>query len=263
MRTAIRSFWWVSIAVLCFASWAVGGTTATLNSEGSFDYDDINVGPYQGTVNGGPNTQIICDDFADGSVVNKPWKVDITSFSNLASDLGNTLWGSYYLSKKVASTTIVDWYEEAAWLTEGLLKQSANSNNQAYYSYAIWAVFDPTGVLEWLEKHNENGHGPDNAACKAIFGSNCGSVNLKNLTSGLLWMAQQDYKTGNYSNLLIITALGPNGKACRVGDCPSQEFFEVVAEEGGAAGMYLLLAAVCCLGGMFVRSRRQGLGRAA
>jgi hypothetical protein len=263
---AIRRFGFVAIAVLCFATWAAAGTTATatLTGEGSFDYDGVSIGPYYGTINGGPNTQMICDDFVDESAVNKPWKVDITSFSNLASDLGSTLWGSYYLSKNVASATIIDWYEQAAWLTQGLLTQSPKSNKQAYYSYAVWAVFDPSGVLQWLEYHNQNGRGPDNAACNAVFGSNCGSVSLKNLTSGLLWMAEQDYKTGNYSNFLIITALGSNGKACSVGNCPSQEFIEpMTVAEGGTAAMYLLLAAACCFGGMFFRSRRQSLGGVA
>ena len=162
----------------------------------------------------------------------------------------------------MAGATIVDWYEQAAWLTQGLLTQSAKSNNQAYYSYAVWAVFDPSGVLHWLENHNQNGHGADNAACNAIFGSNCWSVKLTHLTSGLLWMAEQNYMKGNYANLLIFTPLGSNGKPCSVGDCPGQEFFRPMAvAEGGIAGMYVLLAVAFCLAGMFLRSRRQGLGR--
>src|ERR1035441_7655081 len=110
---ATRRFWCVAIAVLCLASWAAAGTTATLTltSDGNITYDGVYVGPYYATVNGVPNTPIVCDDFADPAAVHKTWKSDVTSFSNLASDLGNTLWGSYYLSKKVASATIVDWYE--------------------------------------------------------------------------------------------------------------------------------------------------------
>ena len=261
---ATRRFWCVAIAVLCLASWAAAETTATLTltSDGNITYDGVYVGPYYATVNGVPNTPIVCDDFADPAAVHKTWKSDVTSFSNLASDLGNTLWGSYYLSKKVASATIVNWYEQAAWLAQGLLTQSPKSNNQAYYSYAVWAVFDPSGVLYWLEKHNQNGHGADNAACNAIFGSNCGSVNLKHLTSGLLWLAQQNYMNGNYANLLIFTPLGSDGKPCSVGKCPAQEFFGPMAvAEGGVAGIYLLLAAACCLAGMFLRSHGQSLGR--
>ena len=257
---AIRRFGCVAIAVLCFATWAVA-QNITLTSDGNIEYDGAYVGPYYATVNGAPNTPIVCDDFADQSKVGSTWKTSVISFSNLASDLGQTLWGSYYLSKGSASATIVDWYEQAAWLAQKLLVQPAKSNNQAYYSYAVWAVFDPSAVLRWLEKHGQNGHGADNAACNAVFGSNCGRVNLCKLTSGLLWMAEQNYMKGNYANLLIFTPLGSNGKPCSVGDCAGQEFFGPAVPEGGTAGMYLLLTAVCCLGGMFLRSRGQSLGR--
>lgn len=251
---AIRRLGCVAIAVLCFATWTVA-QNITLTSDGNIEYDGAYVGPYYATVNGVSNTPIVCDDFADQSKVGTTWKTTVISFSNLASDLGQTLWGSYYLSKKVASATIVDWYEQAAWLTQGLLAQSAKSSSQAYYSYAVWAVFDPSAVLQWLEKNGQYGKA-DNAACNAVFGSNCGSVILSKLTSGLVWMAEHNYMNGNYANLLIFTPLGSNGKPCSVGDCAGQEFFGPMAvPDGGAAVIYLLLAAACCFGGMFLRSR--------
>jgi hypothetical protein len=258
MKSAIRSFWRLAVLVsLCFAPFALAQNTVDLTSAGGFGWDGVYISPYYGTVDGVPNTPVICDDFMDQSKINgKSWNANITQLSSLsASTLGSTLWGSY-LSGSQSTQTIIDWYEEAAWLTLGLLAEPAKSADRAYYSYAIWAVFDPTGVLSWLSKHN------DTAACNFIFGAgnNCKNTNL---TSGaLLLTAQQSYQSGNYSNFLIITPLEANGKVCTPGNgsCPSQEFFEIVAE-GSTAAMYLLLASFSCFAAMFFRSRRRRPGR--
>jgi hypothetical protein len=256
MKSAIRSFWRLALlAPLCLALPAFAQNTVVLTSAGGFVWDDIYVSPYYGTVDGVPNTQVICDDFADHSEINgKPWNANITQLSSLsASTLGSTLWGSYF-SGSQSTQTIVDWYEEAAWLTLGLLAQPARSSEKAYYSYAIWAVFDPTDVLNWLSSHG------DTAACNAIFGNACTSTTASK--GSILYNAQQSYMNGNYSNFLIITPLGSNGLVCTPGNgsCPSQEFFEIVAE-GGTAAMYFLLAALSCVGAMLFRSRRQHPGR--
>ena len=258
MKSAMRSSLGLALLVLlCFAPGASAQNTVVLTDAGDFVWDNIYVSPYYGTVNGVPNTQVICDDFMDQSQLNgKPWNANITQLSSLsASTLGNTIWGSYYAGSQ-STQTIINWYEEAAWLTLGLLAQPAKSADKAYYSYAIWAVFDAEGVRSWLNSHN------DTAACNFIFGAgnNCKNTNL---TAGaLLLTAQQSYQSGNYSNFLIITPLGSNWKVCTPGNgsCPSQEFFEVVAE-GGTAAMYLLLASFSCFAAMFFRSRRQRPGR--
>jgi hypothetical protein len=255
-NSAIRNFLRLaSLALLCFGPFAVAQNTVDLTSAGGFVWDGVYVSPYYGTVDGVANTQLICDDFMDESQINgKAWNANITQFSSLsASTLGSTLWGSYY-SGSQSTQTIIDWYEEAAWLTLGLLAQPAKSADKAYYSYAIWAVFDASGVLSWLNSHN------DTAACNFIFGAgnNCKNTNL---TAGaLLLTAQNSYASGNYSNFLIITPL-LNGEVCTpgTGTCPSQEFFEIVAE-GGTAAMYLLLASFSCFAAMFFRSRRQRHG---
>jgi len=254
MKSAIRSLWRLGLlAALCVVPSAFAQDTVVLTGAGGFAWDGIYISPYYGTVDGVPNTQVICDDFADESQLNgKPWNANITQLSSLSvSTLGNTLWGAYY-SGSQSTQTIINWYEEAAWLTLGLLAQTPKSADRAYYSYAIWAVFDPGGVLSWLSSHN------DTAACNFIFGAgnNCKTTNL---TAGaLLLTAQNSYMNGNYSNFLIITPLASNGQVCTPwsGNCPSQEFFEIVAE-GGTAAMYLLLASLSCFGAMLLRSRRQ------
>lgn len=256
MKSAIKSFLrLVFLALLCCAPSAFAQDTVVLTNAGGFVWDNVFVSPYYGTVNGVPNTQLICDDFMDQSQLNtRPWNANVTQLSSLsASTLGNTLWGSYF-SGSQSTQTIIDWYEEAAWLTLGLLAQPANSSERAYYSYAIWAVFDPTGVLNWLSSHG------DTNACMAIFGNACTSTTASK--GSILYNANQSYASGNYSNFLIITPLGSNGKVCTAGNgsCPSQEFFEIVAE-GGTAAMYLLLASLSCLAAMLFRSRRHHPGR--
>lgn len=257
MKTAVRSFWWLTIvAVLGFAPGAFAqdqnDIQVDLTSVGNgVVMDDVYVSPYVATVNGVQNTQVICDDFADESQLNTGWNANTTQFSNLSSEVGRTLWGSWLMSAQggsMSATAVVNLYEQAAWLSLGLIQQvGVNSTQQGYYSYAIWAVFDPTGVKNWLTAHN------DTNAINAIFGSN-----------GLLAKALLSYASGNYSNFVIITPLGANGQVCTpaVGggsgssSCPAQEFF-MQMPEGGAALIYLLLAGLSCIGAIFFRSRQR------
>jgi len=257
MKAITGTFWQVMfLALLCLAPRAFA-QTVDVTSAGSFVYDGDYVSPYYATVNGVPSTAVICDDFADTTTLNTTWSANVTQFSNLSSSLGNTVWGAYYTSQKVAAATIIDWYEEAAWLTLQLLAQPSGSNNQAWYSYAEWAVFDPNSVLSWLKTHGSGG-GADTAACEAIFGNACTSTTAS--AGSFLYNAEQNYAKGNYSNFLILSPT-VNGTVCSPfisgsGNCPAQEFLEIVPE-GGTAAMYLLLAAVSCLGAMLFRSRRQ------
>jgi hypothetical protein len=245
MKRAIRVFLWVGIAALSLAPWAVA-QNVTLTSAGSNVADGIYVSPYYATVNGATNTPIVCDDFADNSYLNTPWTANVQSFSSLSSSLANTAWGGVPGALKL--------YEEAAWLTMTLLRQPAGSAGQVNYSYAVWAVFDPSGVINQLKLYG------DTATCNAIFGAgnNCSSTTV---TGGLLGGAQgQSYSLSQFANVVILTpVISVNGKpqTCTAGGCPEQEFIELVPE-GGAAMAYLLLASVCCFGAMFLRSRRLG-----
>jgi hypothetical protein len=239
MKRAMRTFLWVGIAALSLAPWAVA-QNVTLTSAGNNVYDGVYVSPYYATVNGATNTPIVCNDFKDNSYLNTSWTANIQSFSSLSSNLANTAWGAVPGALKL--------YEEAAWLTLTLVKQPSGSIGQVDYSYAVWAVFDPTGVISWLAKYG------DTATCNAIFGNNnnCQSTNV---TGGLLGGAQgNSYTIGEFSNVLLITP-EVGGKTCTAGGCPEQEFFQV--PEGGTDMAYLLLTGLCCFGAMFLRSRRQ------
>lgn len=242
-KRAIRVSLWVGIAALAFSPWAIA-QNVTLTSAGNNVADGIYVSPYYATVNGATNTPIVCDDFKDNSFLNTSWSGSITSFSSLSSSNIPTAWGAA-LGVSGATFTL---YEEAAWLTLTLLQQHSGSAGQVDYSYAVWAVFDPSGVVSWLKAYG------DTATCNAIFGNgnNCLSTNV---TGGLLGGVPSSYSTGEFANVLIITPT-VSGKTCTAGGCPEQEFIELVPE-GGAALAYLLLASLCCFGAMFLRSRRQ------
>ena len=236
-----RVFTCLTVGVLCIAPWALA-QNVDLTSAGNHVYDGIYMSPYYATVNGVPNTPIVCDDFADNSYLNTPFTANVQSFSSLSSSLANTAWGG-------APGVTLKLYEEAAWLTMSLLKQASGSTGQVNYSFAVWATFDPTGVVAWLSKYG------DTATCNAIFGAgnNCLSTNV---TGGLLGAAQNNtYNIGQFSNFVLITPM-VGGKTCTAGSCPEQEFLQMVPEGGGALA-YLLLAGMCCLGALFVRSRRQ------
>ena len=238
-----RLLLWAGLVAISLVPCAIA-QNVTLTSAGNNVYDGVYVSPYYATVNGAANTPIVCDDFADNSYLNSGWNGYVQSFSSLAGSLSNTAWGP------VPGVTL-KMYEEAAWLTMTLLQQPVGTSGQVNYSYAVWAVMDPGGVISWLQKYG------DIATCNAIFGAgnNCLSTNV---TGGLLGGAQSNpYTIGEFSNVFLITP-EVNGATCKAGGCPEQEFIEVVGvPEGGAAFAYLVLAGFCCFGAMFLRSRRR------
>jgi len=200
--------------------------------------DGIYVGSYTAdNLTTGGSVQIVCDDFRDDS--NYDSHTYTTTAFSLGSSLGNTLWGS-----KGATLT---QYEEAAWLTIGMLGQTGVT--QGEYSFAIWAIFDAGDVANWLTKYG------DAATCNAVFGT--GSFAGGKCTAGKGGLVGQalagasTYTPGEFSNVLILTPTG-----CSSNSCPEQEFLEVVAE-GGSTGLYLLLAGLACFGAIILRSLHQ------
>lgn len=236
MRFAIRgSRLLVMGALLSLAPCLLAQVNLQINNPPSNNVlDGIYVGSYSATnTSTGAQMQITCDDFKDNSDYNRT-----TYTSSAFGSFGNTLWGSL-----IGAAT---FYDKAAWLTLGMLNQTGLT--QGYYSYAIWAVFDATDVLNWLKQYN------DTAACNAVFGAgnNCSSTQVT--SGGLLSNAQQNYMNGNYSNFVILTPQGCKGGA---GSCPEQEFLELMpVPEGGSTLAYLLLAGISCFGAI-IYCRRQ------
>jgi len=241
MRGVIRNVGWLLVAaVLCVAPSAFAGTVNLQidNPPSNNILDGIYVGSYSAMNTAtGAQTHIICDDFKDDSNFNAATYV-VHSFGNFIG----TVWGSGAATQ----------YQEAAWLTLGLLQQTGAV--QGYYSYAIWALFDPSDVANWLTSY------ADSSACNAVFGNGswgggkctAGNGGLTGLAAG------QQFYQGEFSNFLILTPTCSAGP----GTCQEQEFFQLVPE-GGSAGLYLLLAGLSCFAAMaYSRRRTAGAGLA-
>lgn len=240
------------IATICVASTAQAQVSMTLTGPTSGPvYDNIYMSPYYATVGGVANTPVICDDFGDDSYFGSTWNASVTSFSNITSN--NTSWGM-----AGANTAL---YGAVGYLTNLVLSATPGSVAQVIDTFALWAVFDPSGVESYLAS-NPITSGPltTSALCSAIFGTaDCtGSVAQ---AGGLLYSALNSGDTaGGFPSLVVLSPL-VNGTSnlctARSGNCPAQEFIALSVAEGGTTSAYLLLAGVCCAGAMFLRSRRR------
>ena len=101
--------------------------------------------PYYLTMNGGPQTPMMCDDFYDRISVGDSWQANITQLSS--GDMSLTRFGD--LTK----------YEEAAYLL--LQTRTTDPSQWGNINWAIWDIFDPNadpgaaykaGVDYWLNK---------------------------------------------------------------------------------------------------------------
>jgi hypothetical protein len=258
MRKAIRVVLWVGVVALSLGTWAVAQTSVTLTAPApGYSYDGIYVSPYYATVGGVANTPVVCDDFYDEST-KSTWTATITPFSGISQS--NTSWG---LAEKVAGETLsqtLSQYNAVAWLTLKVLQQTPGTLGQIDYSFALWAVFDPSGVENWLTTHNPGSGAPETVTqlCSTIFGSKgCAWTSADPLGGYLLQAFNASVPSGGYNLEVISPDLTGSTSICQAGTgCAAQEFIARVPE-GGAAIAYLVLAGLCCFGAMFLRSRRQ------
>jgi len=238
------------------APWAVAQTSVTLTAPPpGFAYDGIYMSPYYATVGGVANTPVICDDFGDDST-KSTWTATATPFTGLSA-LTNTSWA-------LAGGTLAQ-YDAVAYLTLQVLNQTYGSTGQVKYSFADWAVFDPTGVASYLTSNPiTTGTLTTADLCNAIFGLGAFSATTKVCSAakgGLLGTAYAALVPNGGYHMVILSpdTTGSNPLAvCKAETgCAAQEFIAMSVPEGGAAMAYLLLAGLCCFGAMFLRSRRQ------
>jgi hypothetical protein len=225
MTGLTKKSWYVAAAViLCLAPCAFADTAQmTLTSAGNNVMNGVYVGAYTATINGVVGQQVICDDFSDESYLNTPWTATVHTFA----DLSGTLWSNL--------PNYVTLYEQAAWLTVQMLAQPGGSKEQGYYSFAIWAIFNPTAVKNQV-----------------------GSAFYTQYILPLIQLAQgQKLDPSMFANFLIYTPACTHG----AGTCQSQEFFGLVnTPEGGSAALYLLFASLACVVAMRFRLRRPVTG---
>jgi hypothetical protein len=240
------------IAIVCFAISAFAQTSVTLTGPTSGPvYDGIYMSPYYATVGGVANTPVICDDFGDESYFNSTWNATVTSFSSITSS--NTSWGL-----AGANTSL---YGAVGYLTNLILSATPGSTAQIIDTFALWAVFDPTGVEKYLAS-NPITSGPLTTAvlCSDIFGTS-GCTSATAVHGGLLYTAENGgYTTSGFLNLTVLSPdIGGTAKVCNAEQgCSAQEFIMVSVPEGGSTIAYLLVAGLCSVGAMLLASRRAG-----
>jgi hypothetical protein len=246
----ITNSWLVGAALLLFLvpfAFSQDSVQLTLENGGNYTMDGIYVGPYTASQLGqSQSVSIICDDFSHEVTQNETWTASVTSVSTLTNNnLGNLQWGNQAGSGGSlinVSGTVLQGYTAMVYLAAQMLPLSSNPANAqtiGYMAYAIWAIFDASGVQSWLQQQGDSG-----AWSKIEWYAN----NALSLAVGNKISASQ------YTGWEILTPT-----CLAQGNCGSgqpQEFMEYVPE-GGTALMYLLLGGVCCFGTMFLKSRRR------
>jgi len=230
-----RGLWWVvALALMAFAPAIFGQSVKmSMTNPGNNVMDGVYVGPYGGTMNNS-STQMICDDYVHDTYMNESWTGSVETFSNLTgarwakSTAGGTLLGGNFSS--------LQGYDAMAALATQMLALGSSSQNAkqvGYLAYAIWAIFNPTAVQNWLVGHN------DGAVWKIVQALAAGA--LKGV-----------YTQGQFAGWEIIT---PTSCQANCGGSLPQEFLVHVPEDGSVL-MFLLLAGGSCFAAMFYRSRR-------
>jgi PEP-CTERM motif len=193
MKTILRAG--CLILLLCGVSansWA-NSITLTLNNGGNNTMGGVSVGPYNLTLTSGTKhtlVQLVCDDFKDNVYPGEHWNVKLSTFNSLL----NVKW-----------TGQTKNYEMVGWLVEQMFSPTYKSNKSAVadLQWAIWDIFDP----------QVSSHDPHGSISK---------LDQKSITNWLK-LAQSNYGSGNYSNLVIYTAV--SGSQVPFKDGPPQEYF--------------------------------------
>lgn len=226
--------WAVLTALVCFAPFALGQTVnLTLVDGGPYTMDGIYVGPYNAIQNN-QSTQIICDDFEHEVSPGQSWSATVTSVSSITNSTTGLRWSGDSAGGALLGGTnfnMLQGYDAMAYLATQMLGNK-NGTQVGYLAYAIWAVFDSSGVYNWLKANNDLG----------IWAT------VQGLAEGAL---KGTYASGQFAGWEILTPICP-GQGCSNG--PPQEFFEFVPE-GGSTLMYLLLTGMVCFGTVLFRSR--------
>src|SRR5580698_9028701 len=156
-----RLFWggpFLGVVTLlaCFASSVWADDTFTITGANPYGYTngDVYVSPYTATITNGGSTllnrgMVICDDYTDEVSVGQSWMVTSSPASAVNGPLFTTpvTWNSQVYSNSQA-------YDALAWLAIKLVGLSASdptlSADEAAYSYAIWTIFDPSAINDYV-----------------------------------------------------------------------------------------------------------------
>ena len=213
-----------------------GYTTTFSNGDG-----DFGAGIYSATINGASSPGIICDDYKDEITSGESWNANAYQASSLAGgNINNVLFSSLGLPGYAEIGTLV------TMMFDGATSLSFNGTTvsgvtQSALSAAIWDITTPGGI---------SGVTPGTTAYALVqlveteFGGNTAAAKAYLATLTNFWILTPNPLTG-------------------VGSGEPQEMWteNLSMPEGGAAFMYLLLAASTCFGAMRFGSRKQAVER--
>jgi hypothetical protein len=217
----LRKPWLLAVlASGCLATSAFADVSMTLTGVGQGNVmAGVYTSPYTGTIDGMPTT-IICDDFADDSFMNESWKATVSTVANLVAP-------RFGLQQQS--------YDAAAALSIQLL-QTSDPTQLGYLSYAIWDVFSDSNVKTYL------------GASNTIY------TTAHSMAQNAL---SQTYAPGQFSNVLVYTAIAGTATGCPGASCPvnsPQEFLVVTPEPPAPA---LLAVYLSSLAGLIFLFRRR------
>ena len=173
MRRKTRNSWYVIAAALlctvpaafaaCPGSAAQGTACMDLVNPGNNIMDNVYVGPYYASINGGVPTAVICDDFSDDSYVPETWTADIYNTPNYGTTPANETRDAQKWTALNAITpqtySVAQDYNMVGWLATEMLNNLSNPTTEGELHFALWAVFDPSALpyldsnsLSWLSQ---------------------------------------------------------------------------------------------------------------
>ena len=164
-----------------------------MNSGGNNVMGGVYVGPYTLTLTGGAKPvqlHLVCDDFKSNVYIGEHWKVNTSTFNSLT----NVKWHGQTTN-----------YKMVGWLVEQMFSSTYRSNKKAVgdIQWAIWDIFYPN-----ISKHDPHG-----------------TISHKDQLTIASWLslAHANYRSGNYSNLVIYTPIPGSQRPSRYGT--PQEYF--------------------------------------
>jgi hypothetical protein len=122
----------------------VGKACVSLANGGNDVVDNIEVGPYYASINGGVSTAVICDDFGDESYFPETWTADVYNSPNSATTDAQK-W-SILNAKQPQAFTMAQDYNMVGWLASQMMLNLGDAKLVGQIDFALWAVFDPTAM---------------------------------------------------------------------------------------------------------------------